>query len=92
MYFIASGVVDVHLTPNSVRLGAGDFFGEIALLTDKPRNADVVSAGYTNLLVLRRRDFETLLRSSPGLRDAIETAARQRSEQMTQPTPSREEG
>ena len=83
MYFIASGVVDVHIAPNSVRLGSGDFFGEIALLTDKPRNADVVSAGYTNLLVLRRRDFETLLRSNPGLRDAIEKAARQRSQQAT---------
>ena len=83
MYFIASGVVDVLVAPNSVRLGSGDFFGEIALLTDKPRNADVVSAGYTNLLVLRRRDFETLLRSSPGLRDAIEKAARQRSQQTT---------
>jgi CPA1 family monovalent cation:H+ antiporter len=92
MYFIASGVVDVLVASNSVRLGSGDFFGEIALLTDKPRNADVVSAGYTNLLVLRRRDFETLLRSSPGLRDAIEKAARQRSQQTTQLTPSREEG
>jgi CPA1 family monovalent cation:H+ antiporter len=87
MYFIASGAVDVLVAPDPVKLGSGDFFGEIALLTDKPRNADVVSAGYTNLLVLRRRDFETLLRSSPGLRDAIEKAAQQRTGQTARLAP-----
>jgi monovalent cation:H+ antiporter, CPA1 family len=91
MYFIASGVVDVHVAPYPVRLGSGDFFGEIALLTDKGRNADVVSAGYTNLLVLRRRDFQTLLRSSPGLRDAIEKAAQQRTRQTAPLAPDQAE-
>ena len=87
MYFIASGMVDVLVAPNPVRLGSGDFFGEIALLTDRPRNADVIASGYTNLLVLRRRDFETLLRSSPRLRDAIEKTALERSRQPARPAP-----
>lgn len=83
MYFIASGSVEVKVAPEPVRLGPGDFFGEIALLTDNPRNADVISAGYTNLLVLWRRDFETLLRGNPGLREAIEKAAQQRTAQTS---------
>ena len=81
MFFIASGVVDVLVAPNPVRLKSGDFFGEMALLTDNPRNADVVSAGYTNMLELRRRDFETLLRVNPGLKENIERVARAREAQ-----------
>ena len=81
MYFIASGVVDVLVAPNPVRLKSGDFFGEMALLTDNPRNADVVSAGYTNMLELRRRDFETLLRTNPDMKQNIERVARAREAQ-----------
>ena len=81
MYFIASGIVDVLVAPNPVRLKSGDFFGEMALLTDNPRNADVVSAGYTNMLELRRRDFETLLRTNPDMKQNIERVARAREAQ-----------
>jgi CPA1 family monovalent cation:H+ antiporter len=78
MYVIAAGAVDVMVGPEPVRLKVGDFVGEMALLTDRPRSADVVSAGYTNLLVLKRRDFEMLLKAHPGLRDKIAATARQR--------------
>ena len=81
MYFIASGVVDVLVAPNPVRLKTGDFFGEMALLTDNPRNADVVSAGYTNMLELRRRDFANLLRTNPEMKQNIERVARAREAQ-----------
>jgi len=78
MFFIASGAVEVKVGPEPVRLKAGDFVGEMALLTDKPRSADVISAGYTNLLVLKRGDFDALLKAHPGLRDQITATARQR--------------
>jgi len=78
MYFIASGTVDVMVGTEPVRLKAGDFVGEMALLTDRPRSADVISGGYTNVLALKRRDFDALLRSEPGLRDRIAAIARQR--------------
>jgi CPA1 family monovalent cation:H+ antiporter len=86
MYYIASGVVDVIVAPDPVRLKSGDFFGEMALLSDKPRNADVVSAGYTNMLVLKRRDFDSLLKSHAGLRETIEEIARKREAENTRPT------
>jgi CPA1 family monovalent cation:H+ antiporter len=85
MYFIASGTVDVLVLPDPVRLKSGDFFGEMALLSDKPRNADVVSAGYTNMLVLKRRDFDTLLKAHAGLRETIEEIARRREAENTRP-------
>jgi CPA1 family monovalent cation:H+ antiporter len=85
MYFIASGTVDVLVVPDPVRLKTGDFFGEMALLNDKPRNADVVSAGYTNMLVLKRRDFNTLLKAHTGLREKIEEIARKREAENTRP-------
>jgi CPA1 family monovalent cation:H+ antiporter len=78
MFFIASGAVDVLVGLNPIRLKPGDFVGEMALLTDKPRNADVISAGYTNLLVLKRRDFDALLKAHEGLREKIEDIAHKR--------------
>jgi len=86
MYFIASGTVDVLVVPEPVRLKSGDFFGEMALLNDKPRNADVVSAGYTNMLVLKRRDFDALLKAHAGLRETIEEMARKREAENTRPS------
>jgi CRP-like cAMP-binding protein len=44
-----------------VRLGSGEFFGEMALLSGRPRRADVVSLTYCRLLVLRKADFERFL-------------------------------
>jgi len=85
MYFIASGTVDVLIVPDPKRLKTGDFFGEMALLSDKPRNADVVSAGYTNMLVLKRRDFDALLKAHAGLREKIEEEARKRAAENTRP-------
>ena len=78
MYFIVAGGVDVLIRHQAVRLEAGNFVGEMALLSDQPRNADVVAAGYCHLLVLRGRDFRRLLRANPQLREAIEQVARER--------------
>ena len=78
MFFVASGAVEVRLTPEPVRLGSGEFFGEIALLTHRPRMADVVALGYCQLLVLHTRDFDRLLEGDPGLRQRIDRVAQQR--------------
>ncbi len=78
MYFIASGAVEVHIQPDAVQLGSGDFFGEIALVTNLPRIADVVALGYCQLLSLAARDFARLLATDPLLRERIDGVARQR--------------
>jgi CPA1 family monovalent cation:H+ antiporter len=78
MYFIAAGEVRVILRGGPVTLKDGDFFGEGGLLERRPRNADVISVGYSHLLVLLRKDFNELLDRRPEVRAAIEAVAARR--------------
>ncbi len=47
-------------------LGPGEHFGEMSLLLDSPRSANVTAVTDTELLELRRADFERLLVRVPG--------------------------
>jgi CPA1 family monovalent cation:H+ antiporter len=78
MYFIAAGEVIVRGPTFEVRLKEGDFFGEMGLLSDQPRNADVIADGYCHLLVLYRKDFRDLLDKRPAVRAEIEAVAARR--------------
>jgi CPA1 family monovalent cation:H+ antiporter len=78
MYFISTGAVEVELEPDPVRLGSGEFFGELALLTDAPRNATVTALCYCNILTLAARDFQDFLDDNLELRDAIYSIAKER--------------
>ena len=75
--FVADGSVDVKRASSDgrevilVRLGVGEFFGEIAFLTGARRSADVVAAEDTMVLSLRAGDFEALLRTNPGFARAL---------------------
>jgi CPA1 family monovalent cation:H+ antiporter len=75
MFFIASGAASVLIPGKPVELGSGEFFGEMALLTGQPRNADVVSLGYCRLLELGSDDFQNLLAGDPEMKRAIEAVA-----------------
>ncbi len=83
MYFIASGSVEVVVPgyPGPVQLGAGDFFGEISLLTREPRTADVKASCYCHLLELSEPDFRHLIEHDRQLRDHILSVAGARREQ-----------
>jgi CPA1 family monovalent cation:H+ antiporter len=78
MYLIAAGEVKVKAPTFEVTLKEGDFFGEMGLLTDQPRNADVIADGYCHLLVLYRKDFRDLLDKRPAVRAEIEAVAARR--------------
>jgi len=78
IYFIAGGNVTVMAGGKPIALREGDFFGEIGLLESRPRNADVVSDGYSHLLVLYRRDFHRLMEKHPDIRAEIEAVAARR--------------
>jgi len=45
--------------------GPGDFFGEMALLSDQPRNATVVTTSPVDALVVTARNFRTLIETNP---------------------------
>ncbi|MDE2018686.1 MAG: cyclic nucleotide-binding domain-containing protein, partial [Hyphomicrobiales bacterium] len=48
-------------------IGAGEIFGEIALLDGRPRTASAIAVGPCDLLVLRRDDFMPLMRERPAI-------------------------
>jgi CPA1 family monovalent cation:H+ antiporter len=87
MYFIASGAVEVQRDDTVVRLGTGDFFGEMALILRRPRMADVVAIGYSRLLMLPRDAFRNFLRAHPELMQQVRKAAEER---LRQPDPDDE--
>ena len=68
----------MRLPARRVRLGTGEFFGEMAMLSGKPRQADVVSLTYCRLLLLRKADFERFLAANPDVKAKITRIARTR--------------
>ena len=92
LYLILEGTVRV-LYPSQnndfelARLGPGDFFGEMALLNDKPRSATVRTLTHTRLLKLDKEDFRSVVSQHPrlalGLLEAMSVRVRNADEQIS---------
>jgi CRP-like cAMP-binding protein len=52
-------------------LATGDYFGEMALVDDAPRSADVVADGEVLTLTIDRSGFGKLLRAEPAIAQAL---------------------
>jgi CRP-like cAMP-binding protein len=71
LYIVSVGQVKVVLIGEDGRevilsvLGDGDFFGEMSLIDDEPRSAHVIAMRDSQLLVLRRDDFQAQLHAHP---------------------------
>jgi CRP-like cAMP-binding protein len=59
-------------------LGPGDWFGEIALLHNAPRNATVTATTAIDALVVSHRDFSSLLATSPQIQGKVLQALAER--------------
>ena len=72
MFVLEEGTVQVH-TPDGREweLGPGDFFGELALLTDHPRNARIRAKTPVRCLAISRADFSRLLKEEPEIAVAM---------------------
>ena len=89
MYFIVSGEVEVELMDaDNVRLGPGDFFGEIAILAGDVRNATVRACRDTQLLVLQAHDLERLMDRVPEIGKRIRDVGHARAPDRVEPHPS----
>ncbi|MDX6485785.1 MAG: hypothetical protein QOF43_938 [Gaiellaceae bacterium] len=65
---IVEGAAEVRRRGRKVNtLGAGDFLGEIALLSRGPRTATVTTTTPTHLLVITASAFRSLLRRTPSM-------------------------
>ncbi len=66
VFIVLSGTAECVVRSVAVaRFGAGDFFGEVALLDGGTRTATVTAETDMELLVFNRLEFETLVKSSP---------------------------
>ena len=81
MYFIAAGEAEVDLPGKKVALGEGSFFGEMALLGNSVRGANVTTTKVTRLLVLDLVDFRVLMARHPELAETIDAEARRRAQE-----------
>jgi putative ABC transport system ATP-binding protein len=71
-FLISDGEVEVIRSDHEVaRLGPGDFFGEVALISGEPRNATVVAEGVVDAYALGKTDFQTALATSQSFRDQL---------------------
>ncbi len=75
MFIISEGVVEVRVTAGDtepleiVRMGAGSFFGEMALLTGEKRTATVIAVTDTRLFEIGKPDIAPLMIENPQLFD-----------------------
>ena len=73
VFVVASGRVKVVITSSDGKefiltvLGAGQVFGEMALLESAPRSASVVTLSAVEVLIISRTDFQRLLESNPRI-------------------------
>ncbi|EPX78252.1 cation:proton antiporter [Litoreibacter arenae] len=78
VYFIASGAVELESAGQTWRLGRGEMFGQVAILTKNARRAEVRAITPTTLLVLDIVRFRALLEKSVGLQNAVRESGEKR--------------
>ena len=78
MYLIVDGEVEIRLRHRHVRLGSGDFFGEVAALRRTRRSATAQALQPTRLLALDTSDLHGLMDREPEIATRIWDAARAR--------------
>lgn len=71
-YVIMDGnALVVRETSRPLKLHAGDFFGELALIENAPRSADVIATDDVTALTIGQTAFKRLLRSEAAFTHAI---------------------
>jgi hypothetical protein len=80
-YFIRSGeveVIDEDTGATMARIRTGEYFGEMALITNKPRNATIRTVSEVELAVLGKQNFLHAMKLMPATEGAIMNTFRER--------------
>ncbi len=84
MFILTSGKVKAYVkTPKGKSLKVqefeeGDFFGEISVLTGKPRTATLTAAGNCDCLELTRAALDEITKTHPGVREVLKKFQKER--------------
>jgi CRP-like cAMP-binding protein len=71
-FMIADGTVKVERDGRVIAiLGPGDFFGDIALVVERPRTATATVETDSRLLVVGHREFHSLMDRFPSIRISV---------------------
>jgi CRP/FNR family transcriptional regulator, cyclic AMP receptor protein len=74
-FVLIEGTADVKRGNRRINeMGPGDFFGEISLITDRPRTATVVATSPVRALVITDRSFRRLLEHQPEIQGKVMSA------------------
>lgn len=72
LFVLVEGSVGIDRDGTRIRdLGPGDFFGEIALVSEGPRTATATAETPTKLLVLGHREFHSLMSQYPAIQTSV---------------------
>ncbi len=84
MFIIVNGEVRVNTSDTKgkqitlANLVEGEFFGEVSLLTGRPRTATIITNIPSDLLVLTRSDFDAIVADHPHVREVLKDSHQQR--------------
>ena len=90
LFLVVGGTVKVFTrTPDGANLalaelGPGDFFGEVSLLTAKPRTATITAKTKASAIVLDRADVDQIAAKHPEVLTTLEDFCRQRAHQTVE--------
>ena len=78
VWFIASGAVESDTAGRILRLGRGEMFGHLAVISGRSRKSQVTAITHCTLLALDEARFMALLRRNTDLRAAVQDSADRR--------------
>jgi cAMP-dependent protein kinase regulator len=90
LFLIVSGMVKVFTKTDDganlqlAELGLGDFFGEVSLLTGRPRTATITAHTDVTVIELERTSFEAIVNNHPEARTTLEDFYKRRAEQTVE--------
>jgi cAMP-dependent protein kinase regulator len=90
LFLIVSGVAKVFTRTQDganlplAELGLGDFFGEVSLLTAKPRTATITAQTDVTAIELDRESFESIVEGHPEVKEILESFYRRRAEETVE--------